>query len=388
MDGELGSIDLSGRTVLLLVTEDWYFWSHRLPLARAARDAGARVVVAARMSDYREAIRAEGFELHDIPFDRAGFDPRRDFAAFAAITGAYRGLRPDLVHHVALKPSLYGALSAWLTGVPAVANAMAGMGYLFTSSALRARLFQPLVRAALRVLNNRANTRLIVQNDDDRLLFEQDIGVRPERIVVIRGSGVDIAAFTPVPERSGRPLAICVSRMLWDKGVGELVEAARELKRRGCGLTIRLVGPGDANPASVPAAILEEWRREGSVEIAGPSTDIAGEYARAHIAVLPSYREGLPKSLLEAGACGRPMVATDVPGCREICRDGITGLLVPAKTVGPLADALQRLAEDQALRRRMGEAARALVEREFSDRVVAARTLRLYKELMDGAGRG
>ena len=373
---------MRGKTILYLVTEDWYFWSHRLPFARAARDTGARVIVAARMADHRARIEAEDFATVDIPFDRNGLNPIRDLATLRAIQAAYRREAPDLVHHVALKPVLYGGLAAARTGVPAVVNAMAGLGFLFISRNWKTRLLRPVVKRALRALNDRPNTALIVQNGDDAGLFERRIGVRREAIRIVRGSGVDIETFAPAPEPDGPPVAACVSRMLWDKGIGELVEAAKLLKERGVPLKVRLVGPIDSNPSGIPAAVLAEWRRTGIVDIAGPSTDIASVYADAHIAVLPSYREGLPKSLLEGAACGRPVVATDVPGCREICRDGETGLAVPLNAVAPLADALQRLAEDADLRQRLGQGARRAAETEFAEAIVVGETMAVYRELL------
>lgn len=373
---------LAGRKLLYLVTEDWYFWSHRLPMARAAQAAGAKVIVACRVTDHGDLIRGEGFDLVPVPFDRSGLNPLRDFGTFRHILKLYRKHRPDIVHHVALKPSLYGALAAWIAGVPAVVNAMAGMGFMFISDSVKARLLRPVIQHAFRRLNNRRNSRVIVQNGDDAALFEKGFGVKADHIRIIRGSGVDIGKFQPVPEPQGPPVAVCVSRMLWDKGIGELVEAARLLRQRGVGMTIRLVGPTDANPASASPEQLAAWEREGVVEVAGPSSDVAQVYADAHFAVLPSYREGLPKSLLEAAACGRPMVATDVPGCREICRDGETGMLVPARSVEPLADALQRLAEDRALRQEFGANARRLTEEIFADTVIAQQTVDLYKSLI------
>jgi glycosyltransferase involved in cell wall biosynthesis len=375
-------IDLSGRTILYLVTEDWYFWSHRLAVARAARHAGARIVVAARLADHRARIEREGFVATDIPFDRSGLNPRRDRATVEAILAAYRAHRPDLAHHIAMKPVLYGSYAARRAGVSTVVNAMAGLGFLFVSRGAAGRVLRPFVKLALRRACDRDGTLVIVQNDDDRTVFAHEIGVAPARIAVVRGSGVDIAAFAPTPEPPGPPVALFVGRLLRDKGVAELVEAARLLRQRGVGLTVRLVGGTDANPASIPEATLGAWRREGVVELPGPSADVAAEYARAHIAVLLSYREGLPKALLEGAACARPVVATDVPGCREICRDGETGLLVPARSVKPAADALARLASNPVLRARMGAAARALVEREFADDRVCGETLALYARLL------
>lgn len=375
---------LTGRTVLYLVTEDWYFWSHRLPFARAARDAGARVIVASRMAGHRDRILAEGFDAVDIPFDRSGLNPVRDLETLRAVLALYRRVRPDLVHHVALKPVLYGGIAAALAKVPAVINAMAGLGFLFIADGLKVRAIRPIVEWSFRKMGNRRNTTLIVQNGDDADLFANRIGVARNHIRIIRGSGVDIDRFAPGPEPDGVPVAVCVSRMLWDKGIGELIEAARTLQQRGVQIRIRLVGPTDANPASIPVATLKSWQDSGLVEVVGPSDDIPGAYRDAHIAVLPSYREGLPKSLLEGAACGRPVVATDVPGCREICRDGETGLRVPLKSVTPLADALQRLAEDPALRRKLGASARQAVEREFAEAIVVKETMALYKEVLQG----
>jgi len=376
--------DLSGRTILYLVTEDWYFLSHRLPLARAARDAGARVIVATRINDDRAALEAEGFAVAAIPFDRSGLNPIADLKTLAAIRRVYRRERPDLVHQVAMKPTLYGTLAALLTGVPQVVNAMAGMGFLFISQGVKARLLRPAIRGAMGWLNRRARVSVIVQNDDDRALFRDVLRVPNGRLATIRGSGVDVDALRPAEpppvDAAAPPVALCLSRMLWDKGIGELAEAARRLKERGVPLTVRLVGPLDANPAAIPRATIDDWVAEGLVEAAGRTSDVAGEYARCHIAVLPSYREGLPKSLLEAAACGRPIVATDAPGCREVCIDGETGVRVPVRAVGPLADALERLARDADLRARMGRAARRLAEERFAVDRIVSETLALYAE--------
>lgn len=373
---------LTGKKILYLVTEDWYFWSHRLPFARAARDAGAKVVVACRYTKHREKIVAEGFVAKETPFDRSGLNPFKDFATYRAILHLYRTEQPDLVHHVAMKPVLYGGLAAYRSRIPSVVNAMAGLGFLFIAQGLKVRLLRPVIQRIFGWLNNQPNSRLILQNGDDAALFHKVMGVAPAQISVIRGSGVDIAHFSPFPEPKGPPIAVCVSRMLWDKGIGELVEAARLLKQRGVALTVRLVGPTDLNPASIDPETLRAWAAEGVVDVAGPSQDIAGIYAQAHIAVLPSYREGLPKSLLEAAACGRPIIATDVPGCREVCRDGETGIRVPSHAVDPLADALQRLAEDKDQRLVLGAGARHAAETEFAQELIVSQTLELYRTMV------
>jgi glycosyltransferase involved in cell wall biosynthesis len=375
--------DLAGKKVLIVVTEDWAFLLHRLPIGLALRDAGADVVVAARVRADADRIRATGLRVAPIRLERSGRNPVYDLRTLCDLVKLYRRERPDLVHHVALKPVLYGSIAAWFTGVPAIVNALGGMGFLFIATSPTARILRGAVQVLFRLLMNRRNTRMILQNPDDMNLLSDAAKVHRDRLVLIRGSGVDIDEYKPGTPADGPPIAICASRMLRDKGIVELVEAARLLRSRGVAIRIRLVGPTDDNPASISEEILTRWAAEGAVEVVGPSDDVAGEYARASIAVLPSYREGLPKALLEAAAAGLPMVATDVPGCREICRDGETGLLVPVRTVEPLADALERLATNPDLRSRLGTNARRAVEQDFAEPIIVKQTLDLYRRLLD-----
>lgn len=374
---------LAGKKVLMVVTEDWAFLLHRLPIGRALRDAGADVVIAARVREDADRIRASGLRVAPIGLERSGRNPVDDLRTLRDLIKLYRRERPDLVHHVALKPVLYGSIAAWITGVPAVVNALGGMGFLFIANSPAARVLRSVIQLLFRVILNRRNSRMILQNEDDMDLLADTAKVRRDRLVLIRGSGVDTDAYVPGTPADGPPIAVCASRMLHDKGIVELVEAARLLKDRGVAIRIRLVGPTDDNPASISEDILVRWAAEGAVEVVGPSDDVAGEYARASIAVLPSYREGLPKALLEAAASGLPMVSTDVPGCREICRHEETGLLVPVRTVEPLADALQRMATNPDLRRRLGANARRTVERDFAEPIVVEQTLDLYQRLLD-----
>lgn len=374
---------LAGKKVLIVVTEDWAFLLHRLPIGLALRDAGADVVIAARVREDANRIRTAGLRVAPIRLERSGRNPLRDLRTLSDLIKLYRHERPDLVHHVALKPVLYGSIAAWLTGIPAIVNALGGMGFLFIATSPTARILRGAIQVLFRLLMNRRNTRMILQNPDDMTLLADAAKVHRDRLVLIRGSGVDIDAYKPGAPAEGPPIAVCASRMLRDKGIVELVEAARLLKDRGVAIRIRLVGPTDDNPASISEEVLTRWAAEGAVEVVGPSDDIVGEYARASIAVLPSYREGLPKALLEAAAAGLPMVSTDVPGCREICRDEETGLLVPVRTVEPLADALQRLATDPDLRSRLGANARRVVIQDFAEPIIVEQTLDLYRHLLD-----
>ena len=380
-------MQLKGQRILYLVSEDWYFCSHRLPIARAARDAGAEILVATSVANHGDVIKSEGFRLLPLKIERSGLNMLTDLSTLWSLVLLYRRERPNIVHHVALKPVLYGSLAAWIAGIPIVINALAGLGFLFISNGIFASLLRHIVLLAFRILFNRKKSRLILQNSDDFLLFREHIGIPASQINIIRGSGVDISRYQPTPEPIVLPehpvVALCVTRMLWDKGIGELVAAARLLKTQGIAITVRLVGPSDINPAAIDAATLDEWQREGIVDVAGPSEDIPGEYARAHIAVLPSYREGLPKSLLEAAAAGRPIVASDVPGCREICREGQTGFLVPAGSIELLAEKLTILASDAELRRKLGATARKAAEEEFSEAIVIRQTLTLYGNALE-----
>ena len=376
--------------ILYLVTEDWFFLSHRLAIARGARDAGFEVVVATRVREHGDLIRNEGFRVVPISLRRGGRNPLRDAATVVELTRLYARERPDIVHHVALKPVLYGSLAARIAGVPAVVNALTGLGYVFLSNDAAARILRIGVSVLLRFLLNQPGSRLLLQNEDDaRLLVAEGIA-RPDNIVIIRGSGVDIARFRPAGEPLGVPVAVLASRMLWDKGIGELADAARLLKKRQVPVRILLFGdPDPENPASIPASQIAAWQAEGILEWRPHDRDMAGALRACHIAVLPSYREGLPKSLLEAAAMGLPIVASDVPGCREIARDGENAILVPVRNAAKLAEAIERLALDPDLRRRMGARGRELVESAFTETTIVAQTLDLYRAMLtEGARRG
>jgi len=370
--------------LLYLVTEDWYFWSHRLPMARAAQRAGFDVAVATRVAQHGERIRAEGFALHPLRWRRGDNSAWAGLAAIAEIARLYRRERPDLVHHVALKPAVLGSIAALFAPVPAVVNAVTGMGFVAASPSLRARLLRRPLAAALARLIERRHSRVIVQNEDDRRLL---LALNPRaaaRIALIRGSGIDVTRFAPAPEPPAPPVvAGFAGRLLADKGVAPLIEAQQRLRERGLDLRLAIAGtPDPENPSSIDEATLARWRTLPGIEWLGQVDDIRELWRRAHIAVLPSRREGLPKSLLEAAAMGRPLVATDVPGCREVARAGVNALLVPPDDAEALAAALARLAEDAEQRRRFGQASRALVESDLAEAAVGAATVALYRALL------
>lgn len=372
--------------LLFLQTQDYTFWSHRMPFARAALAAGYEVVVAAHEDAHGERIRAAGLRFVPLPWSRSGVNPFYELLLLLKIIRLYAEERPDIVHQVTAKPILYGTLAAALCGVRGVVNTFTGLGFVFISEGLKARALRGGVSLALRLALSRAGSRTIFQNADDLALFVDGGLIAAERAVLIRGSGVDVERFAPSPEPEGVPLVVLPARMLWDKGVGEFVEAARRLAAEGARARFALVGEADEqNPAAVPADRLARWKEEGAVEWWGHRADMEAVYAEASVVCLPSYREGLPKALLEAAACSRALVAADVPGCREAVRHEETGLLVPVRDAGALASALRRLLADSALRRRLGEAARRLAVAEFAEEKVAGETLRVYDGLLGGA---
>lgn len=371
---------MSGR-ILFLVTEDWYFVSHRLPLAVAAREAGYEVIVATRVSSHGDVIRNAGLQLVPFELSRRRGNP---FTEIARLTRLYRRIRPTIVHHVALKAVVYGSVAARIAGVRNVVNAIAGLGWLFASRALSARMLRPFVRAVMGFLLS--STRTIVQNPDDFAVLEA-VGVPRHQMSMIRGAGVDTTLFAPNPPLPMPVTVVLVARMLWDKGVGEFVEAARILHREGVAARFVLVGDADLeNPACVPEAKLESWRGQNGVEWWGRRDDIPCVLRQAHVACLPSYREGLPKSLLEAAASGLPLVATDTPGCREVVLHGQNGLLVPPRDAAALAGALRELIQNAVLRQSMGRRSRTLAVESFSQRYVIELTLDLYRTVVEQTG--
>jgi glycosyltransferase involved in cell wall biosynthesis len=371
--------------VLLVVTEDWYFASHRFDLARAARDAGLEVALATRVSTWRERIEAEGIRVFPLRFmRRSSRTPWIEGQAIQELAALYREWRPDVVHHVAAKPVIYGGLAARMAGVPRVIAALAGLGHAFASERTSARWLRPALLAAYRAALKQRSVRLIVQNpEDERFVLEEKLAT-PADVRVIRGSGVDTQLFRPRREPEGQPTFVLVARMLWDKGVGEFVDAASLLRQGDLQARFVLVGEADPeNPAAITRAQLLRWHREGHVEWWGHRSDMPEVLSGAHVACLPSYREGLPKTLLEAAACGLPLIATDVPGCREIAVHGETALLVPPRDARSLAAAILALAGDDQLRRRLGAAARRRVCDNFSTERITGQTVAIYRELIE-----
>ncbi len=370
--------------LLLFANTDWYLFNFRRSLASALLAAGHEVLLLSPPGPHVEKLRALGFDWREAPMERRSLNPMRELALLFWLYRLLRAERPDLIHSFTIKCVVYGGLAGRLAGVARV-NAVAGMGHVFTSDKLKARLLRPLVRLLMRAALGGERARLVLQNPDDINLFLA-AGLAPQaRIRLIPGSGVDTARFRPptAPRASGEPpLVLVASRLLWDKGVREFVEAARALQTEGRKARFALAGtPDPGNPTAVPEETLIAWRDAGVVEWLGHVADMPALFARTDIVVLPSYREGLPKGLIEAAACERALVATDVPGCREVIRDGVDGLLVPAGEWEPLARAIAQLLDDPKLARRLGQTARARALAEFDERKIIQATLAVYHEV-------
>lgn len=367
--------------LVYLVTEDWYFVSHRLPMARAAKAAGYEVHVVTRVDRHRAQMEAEGFIVHPADLARGSLRPDRLLAAARAVRARYRSIRPDLVHHVAVQCVVTGLIAASGLRLPSV-NALTGLGSLFTK---RGPLSM-LAGLVLPLLLRRHGAIALVQNGDDRSLLMK-LGLAEARIALIPGSGVDTDRWAPLPEPGGPVTFAYVGRMLEDKGVRTLIAAHRMLQRDGDPPRLLLAGtPDPQNPTSVAAAELRAFAAEPGVAWLGHVDDIASVWARAHVAVLASRREGSPLSLLEAAACGRPMIATDAPGCREVALAGVNAVLVPVDDPAALAAAMRRLANDRELRTRLAAGSRPLVEARFSSRQIGREIVALYGSLLAASG--
>ncbi len=374
---------MSSKKILYLLTEDWFFCSHFIERAIATQAAGYEVVIVAREREHGERIRAAGLSFIGLEFERRSMNPLTELRQIRQIVALYRRERPDLVHQVSPKPILYGTAAALLAGVPAIVNAPVGMGYIFSSEDRRARLLRPFVRMAYRFLVNPRRSRVVFENGDDLKSFVNWGAVRASDAVLIRGAGVDLNRFRPMARNNPIPVIAFVARMLRDKGVNEYVAAAHQLHDSGVVARFLLVGsPDSMNPTSIPVKTLEAWHGRKGLEWLGWCEDIPGLLEKIDVMCLPSYREGLPKSLIEATACGLPIVTTDTPGCREVVRHGDNGFLVPVGDVPQLAEALKQLIQAPELRDRMGCRGAAIAAEEFSSDRVIAETLSLYEKLL------
>ena len=364
---------------LLFANTDWYLWNFRLSLAKELRERGWEVLLVSPPGDYHRRLELEGFRWIGLELSRDGMNPLQELASLVQLVRLYRRERPDVAHHFTVKCVLYGGVAASIAGTRATVSSMTGLGHLFTTDTRRSRLAKPLAKLLYRFVLS--HSTVIFQNPDDRSEFANLGLIEEDACQIIRGSGVDCGLFRPPPNaRHDRTeTVLLVGRLLAEKGIREFVEAARVVKRERPGVRFMVAGGSDpGNPTSIDAATVAAWSAEGQVEFTGHHENMVALLHSCDVAALPSYREGTPRSLLEAAACGLPLVASDVPGCREVVRHGDNGLLVPPRDSKALATALLDLLVDSAKRKSMGARSREIAVSDFAQEHVIAATLNAY----------
>ncbi|HEX8663385.1 MAG TPA: glycosyltransferase family 4 protein [Beijerinckiaceae bacterium] len=373
----------AAKRIAFVVTEDWFFASHFLPLARAARELGLEVAVIARVRDHRAAIEATGARVIPLEAERRSLNPMAAGYSAGRLAAILKSWRPDIVHCIALRPILIGGAAALMAGIPRRVYALTGLGFLGARRDLLGRGARTAVRMLVRGLETR-ETHYLFENPDDAAL----VGLDPDdasRVTILGGAGVDADALRPQPLPPQPPLRIAVvARMLWSKGIDTAVEAQKIARGRGATVELSLYGaPDPSNPKAIPEETLRAWSGEPGTTWHGRTEDVAGVWAAHHVCCLPSRGgEGLPRTLLEGGASGRALVTTDVPGCRRLVRDGAEGVVVPPDDPDALAQAFARLAADPSLVARMGEAARKRVLDGFTERDVMEAAKRVWTAML------
>lgn len=376
-----GGVEGSGGRLLYVVNDAGFFCSHRLAIALAAREAGYQVAVASPKSSAARLIEEAGFVFFDLPLGRGKISPSGEIVAFRRLQRIVRSYRPALVHLITSKPIIYGGLITRWYGIPAVA-AVSGLGHVFIDDRPKSRLLRSFALAGYRAAMGRRGLYPIFQNRDNWDLFART-GAVGEEPTLIRGSGTDLARFDPTPAVNAVPRLVLPARMLFSKGVGEFVEAARLLRAQNVEATFALVGdPDPANPASVPRTQLQSWHDEGVVRWERFRPDIETVLRESDVVVLPSHNEGFPKTLVDAAAAGRAVVTNDVTGCRDAIVPGKTGILVRPFDVVDLARAMRELIDDRAKRLAMGAAGRQLAEQHYAIEAIAQQHLELYSKAL------
>ena len=370
--------------LLILINNLSFFCSHRLPIAEASLANGFDVVIG--YSEVGSAdpylLMQKGFKVKFVPM-HGGTNLLKDLKTFYTLWIFFKKEKPDIVHLVTIKPYLYGGIISRFTGVQNLVSAISGLGTLFVHKDLKSRFLRLLLYPLYCLAFNHSNQKVIVQNEDDAKVLVRWGVLNSNKVRLIRGSGVNLKNFINLREPEGIPVICFAARLLVDKGVYEFVSAAKILKDRGVQARFCLAGDLDLNnPTSLNIKDLNNLKNESCIDILGFQKNIASLYARSHIICLPSYREGLPKTLIEAAAASRAVVTTDVPGCRDAIIPNNTGLLVPVKNSKKLADALQWLIEHPIERINMGKAGRKLAEKEFQIEKIVKNHLKIYQELI------
>ena len=368
--------------IFLVANTDWYLYRFRLSLANHLRDHGHQVVFVSPAGNYVSQLESQGFPWRRWEVGRQSVNPFKEAGAIIGLLRIIKHEAPDLIHLHTIKPVLYGSFCTWFQKRILLVQSITGRGYVFLGEDLQAKLLRPLIKTIFRIALNSDRGTVIFENETDRNYFILQRLVRPERTNVVQGVGVDTDYYSFTQEPAGVPIVVLAGRMLWDKGVGTFVDAARILHNKFPVRFVLVGEPDSGNPASIPIEILEAWVKEGVVEWWGWQSDMRQVFSMCHIVTLPSLGEGLPTILLEAASSGRPIVATDVPGCRDVVGNEINGLIVPAQQPAALAAALERLILDAGTRLSMGKAGRDLVVHKFSTSIVNSSTLNVYQDLV------
>lgn len=373
------------KKILYFINVDWFFLSHRLPIALAAKENGYETHIATAITDKWDELSSHEFIIHPLPLARTKASLWGEFKAFLKIISILKTVKPDVIHLVTIKPVLYGGIAARIAGVNRVVAAISGLGFVFTGKGRKNKIRQFLVSLIYKLALNQKYLKVIFQNPNDRDTLTKVAKLNDNQIAMIPGSGVDLSLYGETAPAKTTPVILLAARLLHDKGVGVFVQAAKQLKQQGVDARFCLVGtPDPANPTSVTPDELSQWVNDGIVEAWGHRTDMPQVLSTAHIVVLPSYYgEGLPKVLIEAAACGRAVITTDMPGCRDAIIPNITGLLVPPRNVEALTEAINTLLQNPELRDNMGKAGRKLAEERYAIEQVVATHLAIYQELLD-----
>jgi len=362
--------------ILLFANTDWYLYNFRLSLAKELRAQGHEVILLSPSGNFQNLLQTEGFQWIPFPLSRQGINPINELWTLWKLSRLYRRLDPDVVHHFTIKPVIYGSLAAHLTRIPGIINSITGLGHLFIDSEVLTRLLRGIASRLYRI--NLRGTQVIFENPEDRDIFIRNRFIKAKQSHLILGTGVDVEKYHPTPKENDTPIVLFSSRILVTKGLFEFMEAARILKQKGLKVRFAIAGKNDpGNPASVPEEQINSWKESDILEWWGWQEDMPSALARADIFCLPSYREGVPNALLEATACGLPIVTTDTPGCRDVVTNGVNGFLVPVRDAEAVAHALEILIVDRELRHRMGNAGREIAVN-FSNIKVNKETLAVY----------
>jgi glycosyltransferase involved in cell wall biosynthesis len=370
---------INHRRLLFIVNVDWFFVSHRLPIAIAAIKQGFEVHLACNVTDKKKLLESHGIIVHPLALSRSGIGILNELKTISQLFFIIREVKPNIIHSITIKPVLYGNLLARLLKVPVRVSSISGLGYVFIAQDLKTKILKFFVIQFYRfaLFGSKA---VIFQNHADINIFKTIKAVNEKQVVLIRGSGVDLTKYRVLPEPDNNPVVMFVARLLIDKGVNEFVQAAKLIRNIRPDIRMALVGDVDIeNPKSIYPCQIRKWEQDDIVEYWGYSHNVAETISKANIIVLPSYREGLPKSLIEAAACGRAVITTDVPGCRDAIEVNKTGLLVPAKTVQPLVDAILKLVNDQKLRSEFAQKGRLFAEKVFDINDVVKKHLLIYQ---------